>query len=826
MSRLTYCAVLNPKPQILCFFEKIRRDVGLGGKVNTSTIHLPEVDRPIVHIEAIPTRHDNNESVSVDVLCVRQDGFTQCYNMALQAQQWTSPIPLASNGDQSLHPIQVLHVSSVSLQQAIENLLVSRQDLTSFLEAKRDYYASSVLLFVTRSLPESSAGDGGSLVYRIMGIKDIGHLENEVSSFGQNQLEELASLVVPEPQGMRGKAASFKLHHSSGTLYQATNEKLVTYDLRTLSPSLLGMVDFPRAKYILSFVRISSDIVATTSADSVTLTNTKFSSFQAMYNVTGIETPWPGTPNRKKRKRVPLGEASPQLVSYHGPSSSLIVLSGQTLMAVDISTSKRRSLTSRKRKEEGLLIDAVGRGSLLPTEQKLSRKRLKDLPRALGRLVDTFEEPPGWAERRKSLDALWQHGDLVEFDRTLLSEKHDETNMINFKSAAAYLSETEVDYCLSKIFLTSPTEFWNDGYTCNDLRVQALPEETWRNILQKGLLSLERLQAALRRREIMTGNSVLKNTALIQALADWDPTLGELLPLLESPCMIKIAEVCYALNITVTKFAASRDTKLLTGGEEALPLDLRPDGSSELGKIAAGTSRNSYDHTDHLHALLDTIIVRCDACPSSLVAAALRTHLSRSDLRNIIDLLRMKLAQNGWLSPYTEDICPSPNQAQQQSYDNDQISRITKLLNCAIDSLGTGGWLLDQTATGDESTTKAMETVSYMKAEVAAALEGIEEATYLQGMLGEILLCGKAALNSGDYQNVRSSRVPCTAAQIDWGNNEDPGKKLLPLGLRLEQNIPLTKVGAGGELQRRTRRDIGHLKSKRVPKYSFERIVV
>ncbi|KAL8946913.1 MAG: hypothetical protein Q9183_007845 [Haloplaca sp. 2 TL-2023] len=191
-----------------------------------------------------------------------------------------------------------------------------------------------------------------------------------------------------------------------------------------------------------------------------------------------------------------------------------------------------------------------------------------------------------------------------------------------------------------------------------------------------------------------------------------------------------------------------------------------------------------------------------------------------------MDLLRMKLAQNGWLSHYTEDTGPSLNQAQRQNHDNDQISRITKLLNCVIDSLGTGGWLLDQNATGGESTTKAMETVSYMKAEIAAALEGIEESTYLQGMLGEMLLCGKAALNSSEYQTANSSRVPRTGVQIGWSNNEDPDRKLLPLGLRLEQNIPLTKVGAGGELQRRSRRDIGHLKSKRVPKYSFERILV
>ncbi|KAL8869201.1 MAG: hypothetical protein Q9174_004445, partial [Haloplaca sp. 1 TL-2023] len=353
--RLTYCAVLNPKPQVLCFSEEIRRGIDLGGKLNTSTVDLPDGGQPIVHIEAIPTRHDTDESVSVHVLCVRQDGLTYCYDMALQAQQWTSPIPLASDGDQSLYPIQVLHASSVSLQQATESLLVSRQDLVDLLEAKRDYFASTLLLLITRPRPESSADDDRSLVYRILGIKNIGNLKNEGSSFGKNNIKELASLVVPEPLSMRQKEASFKLHHSSGTLYQATNKNLAIYDLRTLSPRLLRTVDFPLAKDILSFARISSDIAAITSMDSVMLTNTKFS------------------------------------------------------------------------KEEVLLIDAIGRGSLLPTGDKISKKRLKNLQQALGRPIDTFKAPDGWVERRKLLDALWKNGNLVEFDRKLLSKKDSAT---------------------------------------------------------------------------------------------------------------------------------------------------------------------------------------------------------------------------------------------------------------------------------------------------------------------------------------------------------------------------------------------------------------
>lgn len=49
---------------------------------------------------------------------------------------------------------------------------------------------------------------------------------------------------------------------------------------------------------------------------------------------------------------------------------------------------------------------------------------------------------------------------------------------------------------------------------------------------------------------------------------------------------------------------------------------------------------------------------------------------------------------------------------------------------------------------------------------------------------------------------------------------------LLPLGLKTAPVISTTKVGAGGELIKRSARDIGRLKSKMVGRYSFDRIVI
>jgi hypothetical protein len=49
---------------------------------------------------------------------------------------------------------------------------------------------------------------------------------------------------------------------------------------------------------------------------------------------------------------------------------------------------------------------------------------------------------------------------------------------------------------------------------------------------------------------------------------------------------------------------------------------------------------------------------------------------------------------------------------------------------------------------------------------------------------------------------------------------------MLPLGAKTDMGVEKTKAGKGGKKVERSKREIGMLISKRVPKYSFERIVI
>jgi hypothetical protein len=49
---------------------------------------------------------------------------------------------------------------------------------------------------------------------------------------------------------------------------------------------------------------------------------------------------------------------------------------------------------------------------------------------------------------------------------------------------------------------------------------------------------------------------------------------------------------------------------------------------------------------------------------------------------------------------------------------------------------------------------------------------------------------------------------------------------MLPLGGKIDLGIEKMKLGKGGRKEERSKREMGMLISKRVPKYSFERIVI
>ncbi|KAI4092540.1 MAG: hypothetical protein LQ344_003386 [Seirophora lacunosa] len=797
--RSTYCSISDPQPKLLRFVEETDKTIRYGGQLKTSAFDLPEDGKAVVHLEALPNHRLENEAINVDVLCVHEDGTIRCYNEALTSEKWNVR---TAQKNQELH---VVYTSTISIQHARQTVLKSREDILSSLDAGRDTYTPNLLLLLTRS-------DNETLSLRISAIRNSEATSIQGFLSKRSIVEELVSFTLPEPNDVRGKEASFRLHKSNGSLYQGTPGNLCVYDLTALAPQLVQTMNFPNAKGVLSYIRISSDLVATMAPDSMFLIDTRFSSFQANYALPTPKQARGKVSHDIKAKSPPLGTPGVQLLSYHSPSSSAIVLFGRNLIAVDVSTTiaSRVAIRDRKRKRNGLLIDAIGRDSISVEDSLPFQTRTESLRKGLRKELQTFREPLAWKEQRLALEALLEKGDQKEWDSSMASA---------FASGNdASPPDYKVDYVLGKMFFTTPMEDTTnrqEDRLVSKLHLEYLPEQTWHSLIHKGLITIDRIHAALKRQARTNYNNEFRDSDLIQALVGHDPSLASLLSMLQSPCLLKVSQICHALKITVTRsltLGAPDGTKLLTQGHENDdPKSRSPDDMHLVNGVSDDGSHQTSGEFLGFHALLDAIIGRCNACSAPSLTKALQMQLSRDELRSFINMLRIKLAQNGWLLPYTEN---PPSSKPNQPYSNSHLSTIGHLLNCCVDSLGSTGWLLNND-TADDSFA-AIETVSFMKAEISAAVAGVEEANFLQGVLGEALLCGRSALNPQ-----AANRSPLVGS--DWGNSQ---KAALPLGLKLDHNISLTKVGAGGELQKRSRRDIGKLKSRKVPEYSFEHIAI
>jgi hypothetical protein len=189
-------------------------------------------------------------------------------------------------------------------------------------------------------------------------------------------------------------------------------------------------------------------------------------------------------------------------------------------------------------------------------------------------------------------------------------------------------------------------------------------------------------------------------------------------------------------------------------------------------------------------------------------------------------LLRYELSRGGWTSRYV-DIGESVLDEDAEVPDH-AIILIISLLNNCIDAIGAGGWLTGEARLVNGDSFEAQELITSLKLEIEAAFEGVEQARYLSGILGEMVRYGEQVQKSqpGNKPHDETAEKPRSKPLRPKVVPIDEQEKMLPLGLKVDHSISRMKVGAGGEIQKRTARDIGHLKSQKVGKYTLERIEV
>ena len=808
--RYTYCSVTSPKPQILCFSESPN------AQITTTSINLRKEATPVLHLETFETGSGSK------VLALHRDGTVTSYSKCLDNEEWHSSINAGTPKSVSEPPIQA--TATLSLQQARKTILKNREDILITLGPLDDAIDPSLLLVMVRAPAKDAINHSGTLELRVFSIRSPESDTDGLALGAGRKLHSLLTLAMPEPSLFTSKKSQITIYPASGTIHQEAEGTLAVYDLTGSVPRIVHTLVQNDA---YSYLRLSPELIASCRGASLSILDLQYGSLQAEGNLKlNHEMVLAQASSKLKNKQTTTENV--RLLSYFAPLDVMVVLDGLKLLAIQLVTSQKLR-GSRKRKRDGLLVNSIGRGTssmtgALPCSGEPDGEHV-----SRGTYLPSSDSQE-WKLQEAALDQCLAQNDIKEFERLMATAleiktyQQDERNP-NSRSRS-HVDQHAVSYVLKTMFSVDQNSSRNDpsGDIPANLSIRIYPQNIGRWLIDKGLVTLSRVEMSLKKYQALPLTSKLATGSLVRALVNLDPSLEILLSVLASPVPWSSQELAHIL-IIVTRSPDTEDTenqRLLTNG------DGEDSGNKEISQLLNG--QTTYQPSSPCptpldnelnRRLLNLAMKRLHACPPSSVARALKRELSSSQLRILVDTLRMEIARSGWLSPYMESL-ETPDLDLQQN--DSQMRSIAHLLNCVIDSLGTGGWILGNSTSDDLAETA--DTIAYMKAEISAALEGIEEATYLKGMLGEMLLCGKDSLKSSVKHNgwteVQLSALPLKPVSVAL--NED--SQLLPLGLKPTPVVSTTKVGAGGELIKRSRRDIGRLKSKMVGKYSFDQIIV
>ncbi|MCJ1338893.1 hypothetical protein MMC09_004182 [Bachmanniomyces sp. S44760] len=785
---------------------------------------IKKTTSPVLHIEAIGSGWEDDDTSMAMVLVVHEVGRITCLSGDLSTERWSSE-GLDTLQDSERLGRNVVAATVATYEQAYKSIFKNRIDVLAASRTSRESSGSdgehSIILTLVSAIPK-----------RLLDSK-MTPLNLHTFSINTNQshyrpgttaLQEIITLPITGSNGTRSDKQTFSLHQPSGRLYQQEANSLSVYDI--MSPVPKREHHIPLNSGSASFLPTSNSQIALASEDSLYILDAKHRSIQGSLSLPRSQ---PSAINGKTSPGSKHTRTKVQLLTYCTPSSIVIGLRGRNVVAFQLSSSHVQGGEGKKRRRAGLLVDSIGRGiglngaALFMTDSTVE-ERHKDQP---------------WATERAMLDRYAKEDDTEAFDGLVLSilpvgkrpcsdmAIGTQPNPAVTGLVSTLVVDRLVSYLLSKIFAVQSGDTTYTGGQVS-LYVPFCPPLTVRWLIDHGQLSADNVETALKKYGHLPVIGKLSNDALVTAVANSPLGLQGVLHIFKSPSYLACLEILVGLKLALRntqKLEAANEVGLLTNGQsvnhEAMDLD------SPSGKLDKTFQDSAILHDDHstAEAILETSSNRLCSFHGSVIINSLQLQLSRADRLSLIDHLRLSLAKRGWLSRYGD-----PEDHQQSSNDslserNHYIQIASKLLNCVLDSLGLAGWETSDATKDNLADTE--DTMAYMKAEVSAALEGIEEAAYLKGLLQEVLLHAKGAVrtlestNNGDETSGSAKRIKSLIIRP-----ADPAVSLMPLNYRASGDLSLTKIGAGGELQKRSRRDIGRLKSMQVGEYSFERILI
>lgn len=833
VERRTYVSTSDPAPQLSLFRESSEGPAS--STSTTATRNLEKSSKPILFLGTIASgRQADALSSGSDLLAVRQDGSISCFDGEDLKDKWNSPASAlvrddhAGADDTKVEFAQLTNAHSASL-----GLLKGRQDILAIFgeEISEDGFNPELLILITKS------SDSRSLrVVSMPRRSAVGTLQQSV--------ESLLAVELPAQDLLSKDKVSYSLQASSGFLQQLAGDRLHTFDLTNTLPKITSKL---RSSGAQSFLRLSNTSVMVSTESTITVYNPKYQSVLATLEIDSSKA---DTLKRKRGAEEIKGNSnsSCEFVSFFPKLGSAVAISGNNLIALQVEGQVDRQGRPRA---AGLLIDSLGcsaKDQFLSGRPKRSKTiidhELKTLD--LSHLATNAGTEASWAEEISDLESAVKSGEASTFDE-LLSAKlnitwpsESTTNGTTNSGSAIAITKSQdskvstvnkrrwVSYALNKIFALSHDEEGNQPA----LSVAFYPPNTFTWLLREGVMTVSNIETALKSKNTL--GSSIQPGSLVDVLEEIDPSM-DLLLVLVSQNHLGAEELLHAIKRLMSSLGlfgetASKQAQLTNdedsdaevGDSEEQLLRLEVEAENDLAMAEYQLDSGSGVRGQALSVALSKLYT----CPNNAIIYAIQTSFTTGETVSLIYLLRFELGRGAWTSRYL-DIGESSIIDEDADIPNNAIILIASLLNNCIDAIGAGGWLTGEARLVNGDPFEAQELITSLKLEVGAALEGIEEAKYLNGLISEMVRYGDQVQKvhkrrAADSSETKRKNKPTRPIAVPVGEQE----KMLPLGLKAGQLISFQRVGAGGEVQERTMRDIGHLKSQKVGKYTLERIVV
>lgn len=771
---------------------------------------------------------EDDEQDSFDVLAVHQDGLVRRLTSDLKTQRWSvNHTEIAKL--RSTHKVNSCFL--VDFDDAKKYLFKRRQDLVAMaLGDLTDSGVDEPSVLVLVSHPTGSKQIALSDVQvQIFSVPSSAPSEGQILDESQ-KLRHLQTVTLPNIDELKtfdSSSLQWYFHPGSAGLNLSFEKGFVNIDLSQYAPTVTTRFILEDESFS-SLMRTSPQSVIAAGKSIVALFDTQYQSIQRSIAVDSV--PSGGSTSRT------------MFVSYFAKLGVAVAIKGNALFAFDLSSSISSLNSTLKRPRDGLLIDAIGRGIGSPAFQSdaSSKKNRTEIMASLG--LTSAEQVNKWEEFTQKVEKSAKSNDNAAFDDAVLDYFGVGVPKA-LPAAQHYVNPEMVLFLLSKIFSLREARSKDKLSATSDSRltIGIWPEMTCRWLIQLGHFCLSSVEIALRRVQKPHILPPLPTGSFTQAVIDSDRSLHHFIDVLQGSVLLNADELAYALKVLLTM--ARSHSMVLEEATKSVTYD--DENSNHTSKEV--TLHNAEASLQDIFIGFNTTLQKIHNQPFPTIVSSFRSALSRSELLSIVHHLRLCLATGGYTSRFTENP-PSPF-SPEQTTPSLSLDTIINLLNAAVDAIGPSGWI---TAAGiDDASTRDLDLIADMKSEISAALAGVEEATYLKGILREYLRFANSFTHSsatgktGDVAKQAASQETSSGLvryeklngadlmvfglpEGDEGYDIDASGKMLPLSLKAPTtDVSKTKVKKStGEVKTRSSREIGYLRRKAAGKYSFERLLV